>query len=91
MVLQWVPSLSKRLFCCYEIKWLENCSPEFKLVFYRRYVDDIFVSFNSEEHLENSILKLEHIREFSFTSENYFKFTKISVAFHCISYFSSRL
>ena len=35
----------------YEIKWLEQCPKEFKPVFYRRYVDDIFVLFESAEHL----------------------------------------
>ena len=29
----------------YEIKWLEQCPKEFKPVFYRRYVDGIFVLF----------------------------------------------
>ena len=35
----------------YEVKWLEQCPKEFKPVFYRRYVDDIFVLFESVEHL----------------------------------------
>ena len=35
----------------YEMKWLEQCPKEFKPVFYRRYVDDIFVLFESAEHL----------------------------------------
>ena len=35
----------------YETKWLEQCPNEFKPVFYRRYVDDIFVLFESAEHL----------------------------------------
>ena len=34
-----------------EVKWLEQCPKEFKPVFYRRYVDDIFVLFESAEHL----------------------------------------
>ena len=34
-----------------EIKWLEQCPKKFKPVFYRRYVDDIFVLFESVEHL----------------------------------------
>ena len=32
-------------------KWLENCPGEFKPVYYRRYVDDIFVLFKSQDHL----------------------------------------
>ena len=35
----------------YEMKWIEQCPNEFKPVFYRRYVDDIFVLFESAEHL----------------------------------------
>ena len=35
-------------FC--EMKWLEQCANKFKPVFYRRYVDDIFVLFESPEH-----------------------------------------
>ena len=35
----------------YEIKMLEQCPNEFKPVFYWRYVDDIFVLFESAEHL----------------------------------------
>ena len=36
-------------FC--EMKWLEQCPNEFKPVFYRRYVDNIVVLFESAEHL----------------------------------------
>ena len=32
-------------------KWLEQCPDEFKPVYYRRYVDDIFVLFRSQDHL----------------------------------------
>ena len=40
-------------FCFTAIKhWLESCPLEFKLVYYRRYVDDIFIFFNSPEHLK---------------------------------------
>ena len=35
----------------FEVKWLEQCPKEFKPVFYRRYFDDIFVLFESAEHL----------------------------------------
>ena len=35
----------------YEVKWLQQCPKEFKPVFYRRYVDDIFVLFESAEQL----------------------------------------
>ena len=35
----------------YEKKWLEQCPDKFKPVYYRRYVDDIFVLFQSCDHL----------------------------------------
>ena len=45
------PAMTNVFLSFYEIKWLEQCSKEFKPVFYRRYVDDIFVLFESAEHL----------------------------------------
>ena len=33
------------------MEWLEQCPNEFKAVFWRIYVDDIFVLFESAEHL----------------------------------------
>ena len=45
------PTMGNVFLSFYEIKWLEQCPKEFKLVFYRRYVDDIFVLFESAEHL----------------------------------------
>ena len=40
------PTMANVFLSFYEIKWLEQCPKEFKPVFYRRYVDDIFVSLN---------------------------------------------
>ena len=40
------------LFLCYHEKWFNKCPGEFKPVFYRRYVGDIFVLFGKEEHLK---------------------------------------
>ena len=45
------PSLANVFLSFYKIKWLEQCAKEFKPVFYRRYVDDMFVFFESAEHL----------------------------------------
>ena len=45
------PTLANAILCFYEKKWLEQCPEEFKPVYYRRYVDDIFVLFRSQEHL----------------------------------------
>ena len=45
------PNMANFFLSFYEINWLELCPKEFKPVFYRRYVDDIFVLFESAEHL----------------------------------------
>ena len=39
------------LLSFYELKWLKQNPKEFKPVFYRRYIDGIFVLFESAEHL----------------------------------------
>ena len=45
------PTMANVFLSFYEVKWLEQCPKGFKPVFYRRYVDDIFVLFESAEHL----------------------------------------
>ena len=45
------PTMANVFLSFYEVKWLEQCPKEFKPAFYRRYVDDIFVLFESAEHL----------------------------------------
>ena len=45
------PTMANVFLSFYEIKSLEQCPKEFKPVFDRRYVDDIFVLFESAEHL----------------------------------------
>ena len=45
------PTMANVFLSFYEFKCLEQCPKEFKPVFYRRYVDDIFVLFESAEHL----------------------------------------
>lgn len=46
------PTLANIFMAFYETKWLDQCPPEFKPFFYRRYIDDIFVMFRSPEHLK---------------------------------------
>ena len=46
------PTLANAFLCFHEQIWLNECPDEFKLVYYRRYVDDIFVLFRSPDHLE---------------------------------------
>ena len=45
------PTIANVFLSFDEMKWLEQCPNESKSVFYRRYVDDIFVLFESAEHL----------------------------------------
>ena len=46
------PTLANAFMCHYEKIWLENCPVNIKPSFYRRYVDDIFVLFNSKDQLK---------------------------------------
>ena len=41
------PALANIFMCNFENKWLKDCPHSLKSVFYRRYVDDIFVLFSS--------------------------------------------
>ena len=66
------PTMANVFLSFYEIKWLEQCPNEFKPVFYRRYVDDIFVLFESAEHLSkfHAYLNTSHPNmSFSFEQE----------------------
>ena len=45
------PTMANVFLSFYEIKCLEHWPKEFKPVFYRRYIDDIFVLFESAEHI----------------------------------------
>ena len=46
------PSLANAFLCFHEQIWLNDCPEDFKPVYYRRYVDDIFALFCSPNHLE---------------------------------------
>ena len=56
------PSLTNAFLAHYEHIWLNDCPDEFKSVYCKRYVDDIFVLFQSPHHLEkfNEYLNKEH-------------------------------
>ena len=64
------PSLANAFLSYHEKKWLEDCPASFKPVYYRRYVDDVFVLFSSPEHLPlfQEYLNNKHLN-ISFTSE----------------------
>ena len=46
------PSLANAFVAHYEQICLNDCPDEFKPVYYKRYVDDIFVLFRSPHHIE---------------------------------------
>ena len=56
--------------CFHETIWLNDCPEDFKPVYYRRYVDDIFALFRSPDHLEKftSYLNSKH-KNIKFTYE----------------------
>ena len=56
------PSLANTFLAHNEQIWLNDCPDEFKPVYYKRYVDDIFVLFRSPHHLENfnEYLNIKH-------------------------------
>ena len=63
-------TLSNVFLCYHEKIWLQNCPSEFKLVIYRRYVDDTFLLFRSKHHIEKFryYLNRQH-KNIKFTSE----------------------
>ena len=44
--------LANIFLCHFEKLWLDDCPPDFKPLFYRRYVDDTFLLFRSDTHIE---------------------------------------
>ena len=64
------PSLANAFLAHYQQVWFDDCPDEFKPVYYKRYVDDIFVLFRSPHHLEkfNEYLNTKHAN-IKFTSE----------------------
>ena len=46
-----VSTLANAFLCFHNQIWLNECPDEFKPVYHRRYVDDIFVLFRSPVHL----------------------------------------
>ena len=49
------PSLANAFLCHQETKWLNDCPKKFKPVFYKRYVDDIFLLFKRPEHFKSFV------------------------------------
>ena len=49
------PSLTNAFLCHHETKWSNDCPEKFKPVFYKRYVDDIFILFKRSEHVKSFV------------------------------------
>ena len=45
------PTLANIFLCYHESNWLKDCPKNFKPIYYKRYVDDIFL-FNKPEHAQ---------------------------------------
>ena len=65
------PTLANAFLVNHEKNWLEHCPLEYRPLYYRRYLDDIFVLFNSPEHLKrfHSYFRSCHLN-ISVTREN---------------------
>ena len=46
------PSLANAFLCFHEQIWLNDCIEDFKPVYYRKYVDEIFTVFRLPDHVE---------------------------------------
>ena len=46
------PTLANIFMSYHEQRWLQACPPDFKPVVYKRYIDDTFLLFKSETHIQ---------------------------------------
>ena len=65
------PTLANIFLGHNEVKWLTACPAEFKPLYYRRYVDDIFLLFSEASQIDlfMNYMNKQH-RNMNFTSEN---------------------
>ena len=63
------PSVSNAFPSYHKKNWLNSCLQGFKLVFYRRYVDDIFILFKSNDHLKDFLNSCHINMSFSMETE----------------------
>ena len=54
------PTLANAFLCYYEKKWLRECPEKFLPNVYKRYVDDIFVTFDSYSQLLKFVDYMNH-------------------------------
>ena len=65
------PTFANAFLVCSKKNWLGHCPLEYRPLYYWRYVDDIFVLFNSSGHLKRFHSYLNSCRlSISFTIEN---------------------
>ena len=65
-------TIANAFLCFYEKNWLEQCSDKFKPVYFKRYIDEIFVLFMSRDHLikfRDYLNKCHPNMKFSFEEE----------------------
>ena len=64
------PTLANLFLAYHEENWLNNCQVQFKPTFFRRYVDDIFLLFDSHDHVKKFLkyMNSRH-RNINFTYE----------------------
>ena len=64
------PTLANLFLVYCEYKWLEKCPLQFRPKYYRRYVDDIFLMFESRDHVKKfcKYMNLRHLN-IQFTCE----------------------
>ena len=63
-------TLTNSFLCYHEKRWLYKCPQEFKPMFYRQYVDDIFLLVRKEEHFKLFLNYFNSCHEnIKFTSE----------------------
>ena len=57
-------NLANDVLCNYEKEWLDSCPVEFKPKLYKRYVDDIFVMFQSKYHVKKFVdyMNTKHLK-----------------------------
>ena len=78
------PTLANAFLCHFEKQWLSDCPQDFCPNIYRRYVDDIFVTFNSYQQLKKFVeyMTTKHPNiKFTFEHEhnNSFSFLNVKI------------
>ena len=64
------PTLANLFLAYHEENWLNNCPVQFKPTFFRRYVDDIFLLFDSHDHIKKFLKYMNSLhRNINFTYE----------------------